>query len=459
MYIYIQNVWGRLNAAGSRQSSFELGEGPHLRHTRLKFVPLFDGTREEREPVKVVPTRDGLQLKSVVGAAGASSRRDKSKRVRHRNNMGYRNGDGHHPTLYMRAWETFFFCVRWPRLVKRAKSQELPDWGSTERRPGRGDTFDRDLSDRQPGCALSWRSFRALTALILLHRRPRCSHGDGMTRIHTIAKVTALMALSSRYHGDLFAERVQPLCAFTAHSLRSFWVVPSSALSRKRYESVQNSRRGDGTHCALRALFARSRGEHGDLSALNLTGDSGSFNSSNYPDNYPDDHDCKYEINVTPPMVIKLTFDEFDVEKNYDYVYVYDGSTTDSTFQIAKLTGRKILIPPPVTSTGSSMTVRLVTDHGKNRKGFRASYVAEDKVYSNCGVGQYRCANGVTCIDAWKRCDGNNDCRDNSDEDESHCGRSGIDARHSHGFARCESVVCTPRLAVSGCVYRTLRKW
>ncbi|XP_019646209.1 PREDICTED: neuronal acetylcholine receptor subunit beta-2-like [Branchiostoma belcheri] len=67
------------------------------------------------------------------------------------------------------------------------------------------------------------------------------------------------------------------------------------------------------------------------------------------------------------------------------------------------------------------MTVRLVTDHGKNRKGFRASYVAEDKVYSNCGVGQYRCANGVTCIDAWKRCDGNNDCRDNSDEDESHC--------------------------------------
>ncbi|KAI8506590.1 regulation of mast cell degranulation [Branchiostoma belcheri] len=27
-------------------------------------------------------------------------------------------------------------------------------------------------------------------------------------------------------------------------------------------------------------------------------------------------------------------------------------------------------------------------------------------------------------------------------------------ARHSHGFARCQSVVCTPRLAVSGCVHR-----
>ncbi|KAI8513401.1 hypothetical protein Bbelb_100400 [Branchiostoma belcheri] len=65
-----------------------------------------------------------------------------------------------------------------------------------------------------------------------------------------------------------------------------------------------------------------------------LTGDSGYFNSTNYPDNYPDDHDCKYEISVTPPKVIKLTFTDFDVEKNYDFVYVYEGSTTNSTFEI-----------------------------------------------------------------------------------------------------------------------------
>ncbi|KAI8518003.1 hypothetical protein Bbelb_040200 [Branchiostoma belcheri] len=32
-------------------------------------------------------------------------------------------------------------------------------------------------------------------------------------------------------------------------------------------------------------------------------------------------------------------------------------------------------------------------------------------------------------------------------------------ARHSHGCARCKSVVCTLRLAVSGCVHCTLRKW
>ena len=66
---------------GPRQFSFELGERPRLRHTRLKFIPLLDGSREEREPIEVVFTRDGLQLESVVGAAGASSRRDQARRV------------------------------------------------------------------------------------------------------------------------------------------------------------------------------------------------------------------------------------------------------------------------------------------------------------------------------------------------------------------------------------------
>ncbi|KAI8499823.1 hypothetical protein Bbelb_221400 [Branchiostoma belcheri] len=33
-------------------------------------------------------------------------------------------------------------------------------------------------------------------------------------------------------------------------------------------------------------------------------------------------------------------------------------------------------------------------------------------------------------------------------------GTSGVYARHSHGWTKCKSVVCTPRLAVSGCVHR-----
>ncbi|KAI8487055.1 hypothetical protein Bbelb_353150 [Branchiostoma belcheri] len=46
-----------------------------------------------------------------------------------------------------------------------------------------------------------------------------------------------------------------------------------------------------------------------------------------------------------------------------------------------------------------------------------------EALLANCEVGQYRCADGVTCIDAWKRCDGNNDCRDGSDEDATNCSK------------------------------------
>ena len=38
-------------------------------------------------------------------------------------------------------------------------------------------------------------------------------------------------------------------------------------------------------------------------------------------------------------------------------------------------------------------------------------------------------------------------------------GRSREEARHTHGCARCEYVARTSRLRVSGCMYRTLRRW
>ena len=39
-----------------------------------------------------------------------------------------------------------------------------------------------------------------------------------------------------------------------------------------------------------------------------------------------------------------------------------------------------------------------------------------------CPLGQSRCDNGYCVWSSWF-CDGNNDCGDNSDEDETNCGR------------------------------------
>ncbi|XP_078599995.1 uncharacterized protein LOC144875096 isoform X2 [Branchiostoma floridae x Branchiostoma japonicum] len=151
-----------------------------------------------------------------------------------------------------------------------------------------------------------------------------------------------------------------------------------------------------------------------------LTADNGTFTTLDYPNEYPDDSNCTYEISVTPPKVIRLTFMDFDIEYGYDNVHVYDGNTTDSILKIATLTGRN-WIPDPLISSGSFMTVQLVSDELETWRGFQAKYVAEDKVLSECEHGQWRCANGVACIEAWKRCNGNIDCTDSSDEDANVC--------------------------------------
>jgi len=50
---------GQRRAAKPSQLSFELGEGLRLRHTRFKFIALFDGPEKEREPVVAGLTRIG----------------------------------------------------------------------------------------------------------------------------------------------------------------------------------------------------------------------------------------------------------------------------------------------------------------------------------------------------------------------------------------------------------------
>jgi len=70
---------------------------------------------------------------------------------------------------------------------------------------------------------------------------------------------------------------------------------------------------------------------------------------------------------------IALEFSAFDLEQNWDFLDVYDGSSTSAP-RLFHLTGSSI--PPPIVSTGPSMYLRFYTDIGVDSVGFTASYTA-----------------------------------------------------------------------------------
>ena len=71
---------------------------------------------------------------------------------------------------------------------------------------------------------------------------------------------------------------------------------------------------------------------------------------------------------------VKLTFNEFSLEQDYDYIYVYNGSTTASpSFNVDGYTGTTI--PGPFTSTAANgaLTMKFYSDGGVVDSGWKAT--------------------------------------------------------------------------------------
>ena len=91
-----------------------------------------------------------------------------------------------------------------------------------------------------------------------------------------------------------------------------------------------------------------------------------------FGDSYTHNADCQWRLTCPGGSTVELQFDSFDVENNWDYVYVFDASTVDASAQLGRYTGTSL--PPTSVSTGNSMTVQLTSDGSVAREGFSASY-------------------------------------------------------------------------------------
>ncbi|XP_030855574.1 protein SpAN [Strongylocentrotus purpuratus] len=109
-------------------------------------------------------------------------------------------------------------------------------------------------------------------------------------------------------------------------------------------------------------------------------GESGIVESLNYPIHYPNQILCDYVIQVDPGKVIRLTFNDLDVEYGPNYLCQYDClkviqlNQNDQEETLLSLDGTSP--PSPIVSRTNQLTLRLSSDAYVGGKGFQVSYLA-----------------------------------------------------------------------------------
>nr|prf enteropeptidase [Rattus norvegicus] len=143
------------------------------------------------------------------------------------------------------------------------------------------------------------------------------------------------------------------------------------------------------------------------------------FSSPNFPDNYPNQAFCIWNLNAQSGKNIQLHFQEFDLENINDVVEVEDGVKFDSLL-LAVYTGRGPV--KDLFSTTNRMTVIFDTDMKNRGKGFKANFTSGYYlgIPQPCQDDEFQCKDG-NCIPMGNLCDSYQHCSDGSDE--AHCVR------------------------------------
>jgi len=100
---------------------------------------------------------------------------------------------------------------------------------------------------------------------------------------------------------------------------------------------------------------------------------SGDIEDGSGEENYTGRNDCKWLIEVPQGKKIKIVFTAFDTEAKTDFVYLFNGVTTNTPI-LAMFSGSAI--PPTVTSWSNQVLVWFVTDELNNYKGWKLHFEA-----------------------------------------------------------------------------------
>ncbi|KER30891.1 hypothetical protein T265_13099, partial [Opisthorchis viverrini] len=96
-----------------------------------------------------------------------------------------------------------------------------------------------------------------------------------------------------------------------------------------------------------------------------------SIASPNYPRSYQANLNYTWTISQPEGCVVRLQFEDFELESDSDFVHVYDGPASHENL-LDTWTGT--CLPSPRISTRNSMTVAMRTDSSLEFRGFYATY-------------------------------------------------------------------------------------
>ncbi|XP_008053518.1 enteropeptidase [Carlito syrichta] len=156
------------------------------------------------------------------------------------------------------------------------------------------------------------------------------------------------------------------------------------------------------------------------------------FSSMNYPNSYPNQAFCVWNLNAQKGKNIQLHFQEFDLQSIKDVVEIRDGGE-DNSLLLAVYTGLGPV--SDVFSTTNRMAVLLITDDTLAGGGFKANFTTGYHlgIPEPCTEDHFQCENGE-CVPRANLCDSHAQCSDGSDE--AHCVRLFNGTMNSNGLVQ-----------------------
>uniref|UniRef100_A0A8C4K029 CUB domain containing protein 2 n=1 Tax=Dromaius novaehollandiae TaxID=8790 RepID=A0A8C4K029_DRONO len=113
----------------------------------------------------------------------------------------------------------------------------------------------------------------------------------------------------------------------------------------------------------------------GDVCGGELTALSGEIASPDYPDNYPNNAECRWSIRAAAGASVRLVFADFQVENDeecsFDYVALFDGPTAAAA-RLGRYCGSRS--PPRAVSSGPALLVVFKSDFNIGARGFKAYF-------------------------------------------------------------------------------------